>query len=161
MENTYTIFKKNHLEIELCNEEISIPIPENFYSPIPDTESYRMFKEELIITRIKEFIKRQKGNLTFIERIKHRLLLNDVILLIGKDIENTVSLRQLYDFTVLFFNCLNVSILKYPKQLKLMELKELENIKHYSINNGKFPDNIPVSKIRMPAANKCKRCASK
>src|SRR5690606_3806368 len=91
----YIQFKKLALRIRLKAEEIEVMVPSNFYSSIPGTESFYMFRDDETNNKIKSFIERHKNNLGFFGKIRYWFFRNTVFSLVDREIHDLVTILQL------------------------------------------------------------------
>jgi hypothetical protein len=83
--NIYTEFKLDRLRVKTQEEEIEIKIQKDFYSPIPGTESFEMFRDEGINKILKDFIDRHRNSLGSFAKINYWFFRNRVLVLVDKE----------------------------------------------------------------------------
>src|SRR5688500_2504516 len=112
--NIYIEFKRDCLRMKVGNDQIEIKVHSNFYSPIPGTESFYMFQDNKTINRLKELIKRQKNNLRLFTKLKYQLLRNRVLTLVDTEVQDMVTVEQIYSYATLFLDGRVIFVIKKP-----------------------------------------------
>lgn len=146
--NIYAEFKRDSLRIKKGDEEIEIKIQANFYTPIPGTESFEMFRDKETNKKLKNFIDRQRSNLGLLEKVNYWFFRNRVLVLVDKEVQNLATIGQLYSYGILNFDGRIVSIIKKPDTFNSDKLENIESIQTTSINrSGKIIGDVVISKL--------------
>jgi hypothetical protein len=146
--NIYAEFKRDRLRIKTGDEEIEIRISTDFYTPIPGTESFEMFRDKETNTKLKDFIDRQRNNLGLLEKVNYWFFRNRVLVLVDKEVQNLATIGQLYSYGTLNLDGRIVSIIKKPDTFDSDKLENIESIQTTSINRrGKIIGDVVISKL--------------
>lgn len=141
----YSIFKIDSIEIKIDNCELTIDLPEDFYKPTSDAETFNMFRDESVNNKLDKFISLNKSRLSIFNRLKYQFLVNRTVVMADSTIEAIVTIGQLFDYAELKMESRVTYILKKPKEFNLQTLEDLEKIKKYHLN-GRFDSKTLISK---------------
>ena len=130
----YTEFKFDIIRVKINCTEKHFQLPYDFYFKNEYEKSIRMFNDEAINSKIKQFVKSETEKLKFLNRFKNLFFGNEVISLIDNSIENIISVEQMHAYSTIFFTGRNVYIIIKPKDFNSEELNDVEFIKKFSVN---------------------------
>jgi hypothetical protein len=146
--NIYTEFKLDRLRVKTQEEEIEIKIQKDFYSPIPGTESFEMFRDEGTNKILKDFIERHRNSLGSFAKVNYWFFRNRVLVLVDKDVQERATIGQLYAYGTIHLDGRIVSIIKKPDTFNSDRLENIESIRNTSINRqGKIIGDVMISKL--------------
>ena len=143
--NIYVEFKKPKLRVRIGTEEIEVMVPSNFYSSIPGTESFYMFRDDETINRLKDLVERHRSQLGFFGKIRYWFFRNTVFSLVDKEVQGLATLAQIVSYTGLFLDARVDWVIKKPETFDSANLKDAEKIKHTHINRGRTKGNVVLS----------------
>jgi len=144
----YAEFKRDRLRIKTGGEEIEIKIQADFYTPIPGTESFEMFRDKETNKRLKDFIDRHRSNWGLLKKVNYWLFRNRVLVLVDKEVQNLATIGQLYSYGTLNLDGRIVSIIKKPDTFDSDKLENIESIQTTSINRrGNIIGDVVISKL--------------
>ena len=146
--NIYAEFNRDRLRVKMGGEEIEIKIQTDFYTPIPGTESFEMFRDNETNKKLKNFIDRQRSTLGPLEKVNYWFFRNRVLVLVDKEVQNLATIGQLYSYGTLNLDGRIVSIIKKPDTFDSDKLENIESIQATSINRrGKIIGDVVISKL--------------
>jgi hypothetical protein len=101
-----------------------------------------MFKDAITNNKLEGFVYYHKKSLGFIERLKYRFEKNRVLILINHEIQEFVTIRQIYNYATLFLEGKYVYIIRQKNGFSSEKLEELEKISDEYINSRYNDDTI-------------------
>lgn len=144
----YIEFNLNRLRVKTGDEEIEIKIHKDFYSTIPGTESFEMFRDEGTNKELTDFIGRHRNKLGLLARVNYWFFRNRVLVLVDKDVQERATIGQLYAYGTIHLDGRIVSIIKKPETFDSGRLENIELIDSTSINRrGKIIGDVVISKL--------------
>ena len=144
--NIYGEFQKAILRVKIGTEEIKIQVQPDFYTPIPGTESFYMFRDMDIISKLKDLVDRHRKNLGLYRKLRYFPLRNRALVVVDKETQDLVTIQQIYAYVTLFLDARVVYVIKKPDNFISDKLESIENIKDSSIN-GHFDGDTIISKL--------------
>lgn len=144
----YGEFTKDRLRFKIGTEEIEVLISDNFYLPITGTDSFYMFRDNDTIDKLKDFIERHRIILGLYRRFRYWFLRNRVFVIIDKDVQDLVTIGQIYAYLELYLDGRVISIIKKPEAFDSLQLQDIMKLRHMSINRqGKILGDVIISKL--------------
>lgn len=147
--NIYIEFKKSKLRVRIGTEEIEVMIPSNFYSLVPNTESFYMFRDDEINRQLKDLIDRHRSQLVFLRKISYWFFRNTVFSLVDKEVQDLATTEQIYAYAELILDARVNWIVKKPETFNSTNLENIKKIKHTYINRGRIKGDELISKIEV------------
>lgn len=141
----YIEFKKSKLRVRIGPENVEIIVSSNFYSLIPSTESYYMFRDDETNARLKDLVDRHRNQLSLLGKIRYWFFRNSVFSLIDKEVQDLVTTEQIYAYATLILDARLNWIIKKPEMFDSTNLEDIEKIKHTYINRGRIKGNELIS----------------
>lgn len=146
--NIYTEFKADKIRIKTGDDEIEINIRADFYSAIPGTESFEMFRDDGTSKQIRDFINGHRNKKGLLERIRYWFFRNSVLVLVDKEAQNLATIGQLHSYATIYMDGRIVSIIKKPDSFDSNKLEDIESINKTSINKrGQTNADVVISKL--------------
>jgi hypothetical protein len=136
--NIYCEFTKERIRIKINGDEIAVQLREDFYPR-------KMFKDAITNNKLEGFVYYHRKNLGFIDRLKYRFEKNRVLMLINREIQEFVTIRQMYNYASLFLEGKYVYIIRQREDFNADKLEELEKISDEYINSRYHDDTIIAS----------------
>lgn len=136
--NIYCEFKKERIRIKINGDEIGIQLRDDFYPR-------KMFKDVMTNNKMEGFVFYHHKKLGLIERLMYRFKKNRVLILISQEIQQFVTIRQIYNYASLFLEGKYVYILRQKNGFNCDKLEELEKISDEYINSRYNDDTIIAS----------------
>ena len=133
--NIYCEFRKERIRIKINGDEIAIQLRDDFYPR-------KMFKDAITNNKLEGFVYYHKKSLGFIERLKYRFEKNRVLILINHEIQEFVTIRQIYNYATLFLEGKYVFVIRQKNEFNSEKLEELEKISDEYINSRYNDDTI-------------------
>jgi len=137
--NIYCEFRKERIRIKINGEEIAVQLRDDFYPR-------KMFKDAMTNNKLEGFVFFHKSKLGFIEKIKYRFEKNRVLMLISPEIQDFVTIRQMYNYAALFLEGKSVYIIRKPADFDSHKLEDVERIREEYINS-RYHDDTVISKL--------------
>src|SRR5690349_1060154 len=119
--NIYCEFNKGRIRIKINGDEIAVQLREDFYPR-------KMFKDAITNNKLEGFVYHHRKNLGLIERLKYRFEKNRVLILITREIQELVTIRQIYNYASLILIGKYVFIIRKKDDFNSEKLEELEKI---------------------------------
>lgn len=145
--NIYIEFKKSKLRVMIGTEQIEVAIPSNFYSPVPGTESFYMFREDETNNQLKDLVERHRSHLGFLGKIRYWFFRNSVFSLVDKEVQDLTTLVQIVSYTGLFLNARVDWVIKKPEAFDSTNLNDVEKVRQTYINRGRVKGDVVLSKM--------------
>ncbi|WP_276371811.1 hypothetical protein [Chryseolinea sp. H1M3-3] len=146
--NIYVEYKLGRLRLKTGEEEIEVEVQKNFYSSIPGTESFEMFRDEETIMKLSDFISRHRNKLGPLAKVNYWFFRNRVLSLVDKDVQERATIGQLYVYGTLYLDGRIVSIIKKPETFDSGKLESIELIDNTALNRrGKIIGDVIISKL--------------
>lgn len=133
--NIYCEFRRERIRIKINGEEIAVMLRDDFYPR-------KMFKDTITNNKLEGFVYYHRKNLGLIERIKYRFEKNRVLILISQEIQEFVTIRQMYNYASLFLGAKHVYIIRKRDDFNSDRLEELESISNDYINSRYNDDTV-------------------
>jgi len=133
--NIYCEFRKERIRIKINGEEIAVMLRDDFYPR-------KMFKDTITNNKLEGFVYYHRKNLGLIARLKYRFEKNRVLMLISREIQEFVTIRQMYNYASLFLGGKHVFIIRKRDDFNSDKLEELEHISNEYINTRYNDDTI-------------------
>jgi hypothetical protein len=133
--NIYCEFRKERIRIKINGEEIAVMLRDDFYPR-------KMFKDTITNNKLEGFVYYHRKNLGLLDRIKYRFEKNRVLILINKEIQEFVTIRQMYNYASLFLDGKHVYIIRKRDDFNSDKLEETEKITDEYINNRYNDDTV-------------------
>ncbi|HMG90380.1 MAG TPA: hypothetical protein VK589_09975 [Chryseolinea sp.] len=134
----YCEFRKERIRIKINGDEIAVQLRDDFYPR-------KMFKDAITNNKIEGFVYYHRKNLGIIDRLKYRFEKNRVLLLINREIQELVTIRQMYNYASLFLEGKYVYVIRKRDDFNSDKLEELEKISDEYINSRYHDDTIIAS----------------
>jgi hypothetical protein len=136
--NIYCEFKKEKIRIKINGDEIAVQLRDDFYPR-------KMFKDAITSNKLEGFVYYHRKNLGLIDRLKYRFEKNRVLILINREIQEFVTIRQMYNYASLFLEGKYVYIIRKRDGYNSDRLEEIESISDEYINSRYHDDTIIAS----------------
>jgi len=133
--NIYCEFRKERIRIKINGDEIAIQLRDDFYPR-------KMFKDAMTNNKLEGFVFFHKKELGLFERLKYRFEKNRVLILVNQEIQDYVTIRQIYNYASLFLEGKYVFIIRQKGDFNCDKLEELEKISGEYINSRYNDDTI-------------------
>jgi hypothetical protein len=133
--NIYCEFRKERIRIKINGEEIAVMLRDDFYPR-------KMFKDTITNNKLEGFVYYHRKNLGLLDRIKYRFEKNRVLILVNKEIQEFVTIRQMYNYASLFLDGKHVYIIRKRDDFNSDKLEETEKITDEYINNRYNDDTV-------------------
>lgn len=133
--NIYCEFKKDRIRIKISGDEIAIQLRDDFYPR-------KMFKDAITNNKLEGFVYFHKKNLGLIERLKYRFEKNRVLILVSREIQEFVTIRQIYNYASLFLEGKHVFIIRQKGDFNCEKLEQLEKVSDEYINSRYHDDTV-------------------
>ena len=133
--NIYCEFRKERIRIKINGDEIAIQLRDDFYPR-------KMFKDAMTNNKLEGFVYFHRKSLGLFKRLKYRFEKNRVLILINHEIQELVTIRQIYNYVTLFLEGKYVYILRQKNGFNCDKLEELEKISDEYINSRYNDDTI-------------------
>lgn len=133
--NIYCEFRKERIRIKINGDEIAVQLRDDFYPR-------KMFKDAITNNMLEGFVYVHKKNLGLFERLKYRFEKNRVLILINHEIQQFVTIRQIYNYATLFLEGKYVFVIRQKNGFNSDKLEELEKISDEYINSRYNDDTI-------------------
>ena len=133
--NVYCEFRKERIRIKINGEEIAVMLRDDFYPR-------KMFKDTITNNKLEGFVYYHRKKLGLIDRIKYRFEKNRVLILINKEVQEFVTIRQMYNYASLFLDGKHVYIIRKREDFNSDKLEETEKITDEYINNRYNDDTV-------------------
>jgi hypothetical protein len=133
--NIYCEFRKDRIRIKINGDEIAIQLRDDFYPR-------KMFKDAITNNKMEGFVYFHRKNLGIIDRLKYRFEKNRVLILISREIQEFVTIRQIYNYASLFLEGKYVYVIRDKPGFNTTKLEELEKISDEYINSRYHDDTI-------------------
>ncbi|HEY5916028.1 MAG TPA: hypothetical protein VIU13_01440 [Chryseolinea sp.] len=133
--NVYCEFRKERIRIKINGEEIAVMLRDDFYPR-------KMFKDTITNNKLEGFVYYHRKKLGLIDRIKYRFEKNRVLILINKEVQEFVTIRQMYNYASLFLDGKHVYIIRKRDDFNSDKLEETEKITDEYINNRYNDDTV-------------------
>ena len=137
--NIYCEFRKERIRIKINGEEIAVMLRDDFYPR-------KMFKDTITNNKLEGFVHYHRKKLGLIDRIKYRFEENRVLILINKEIQEFVTIRQMYNYASLFLDGKHVYIIRKRDDFSSDKLEETEKITDEDINS-RYNDDTVISAL--------------
>jgi hypothetical protein len=137
--NIYCEFLKEKIRIKINGEEIAVQLRDDFYPR-------KMFKDGITNNKLEGFVVYRKKSLGIIDRLKYRFVKNRVLILISKDIQELVTIRQIYNYASLILDAKFVYIIRKIDTINSEKLEELEKVSNDYIN-GRYHDDTIIASL--------------
>ena len=137
--NIYCEFRKERIRIKINGEEIAVMLRDDFYPR-------KMFKDTITNNKLEGFVRYHRKKLGLIDRIKYRFEENRVLILINKEIQEFVTIRQMYNYASLFLDGKHVYIIRKRDDFNSDKLEETEKITDEYINS-RYNDDTVISAL--------------
>ena len=137
--NIYCEFKKERIRIKINGDEIAVQLRDDFYPR-------KMFKDATTTNMLEGFVFYHKKKLGLIERIKHRFEKNRVLILLNQEVQDLVTIRQIYNYATLFFEGKSVYIIRKRSDFDSLKLEAIEKITDEYINS-RYHDDTVISNL--------------
>lgn len=136
--NIYCEFKKERIRIKINGEEIAVQLRDDFYPR-------KMFKDAITNNKLEGFVYYHRKKLGIIDRLKYRFEKNRVLILVDQEIQEFVTIRQMYNYASLFLEGKYVFVIRKKDDFNSDKLEELEKISDQYINSRYHDDTIIAS----------------
>ncbi len=133
--NIYCEFRRARIRIKINGDEIAVMLRDDFYPR-------KMFKDTITNNKLEGFVYYHRKNLGLIDRLKYRFKKNRVLMLINREIQEFVTIRQMYNYASLFLGGKHVYIIRKRDDFNSDKLEELENISNEYINSRYNDDTV-------------------
>ena len=133
--NIYCEFRRERIRIKIHGEEIAVMLRDDFYPR-------KMFKDTITNNKLEGFVDKHRKKLGLFDRLKHRLKKNRVLILISREIQEFVTIRQIYNHASLFLRGKQVYIIRKRDDFNSDKLEDLENISNEYINSRYNDDTV-------------------
>ena len=133
--NIYCEFRRERIRIKINGEEIAVMLRDDFYPR-------KMFKDTITNNKLEGFVYNHRKKLGLIDRLKYRFEKNRVLILISREIQEFVTIRQMYNYASLFLEGKHVYIIRKRDDFNSDKLEDLENISHEYINSRYNDDTV-------------------
>ena len=133
--NIYCEFRKDRIRIKINGDEIAIQLRDDFYPR-------KMFKDAITNNKLEGFVYFHRKKLGIIDRLKYRFEKNRVLILISREIQEFVTIRQIYNYASLFLEGKYVYVIRHKDDLNTTKLEELEKVSDEYINSRYHDDTI-------------------
>lgn len=137
--NIYCEFRKERIRIKINGDEIAIQLRDDFYPR-------KMFKDAITNNKLEGFVYYHRKKLGLIERLKYRFEKNRVLVHISQEIQEFVTIRQIYNYATLFLEGKYVFVLRQKNTFDSAKLEELEKISEEYIN-GRYHDDTIIAAL--------------
>lgn len=134
--NIYIEFKKDRLRVKIGDEQLEINVREDFYSSIPGTESFQMFRDQVTIEKLKDLVNRHREKLGFLKKIQYWFLRNRVLALVDPDVQRLATIGQLHTYATCYLDGRTIAVINKPFRFDSSDLGDIEKIKDAYINRG-------------------------
>lgn len=144
--NIYCELRKERIRIKINGDEIAIQLRDDFYPR-------KMFKDAITNNKLEGFVYYHKKSLGLIERLKYRFEKNRVLVLINHEIQEFVTIRQIYNYATLFLEGKQVYVIRQKNGFNSDKLEELEKISDEYINS-RYNDDTIISALTEESRSK-------
>lgn len=142
----YAELKLNGIFLQIDGERLEIRIKPEFYRKVKGTESYQMFLDKTINSKISGFINKQRNKLGFYQKLGYIFLRNTAFVLVDDDVQKLTTIRLLHAYATLSLDARVIYILRRPEDFP-GDLEAMEKMKEEFVNNGKYDQDRLMSKL--------------
>ncbi len=120
--NIFCEFQLDRIRVKIHGDEIAFQVNPDFYKN-------KMFRDSLTSTRIRGYVQFNKGDLTFFERIVYLFRHNRVYILVNKEVQEFVTMRQIHDYATKFMDGRAVFVIPKPDSFDSTVLEDARKIR--------------------------------
>lgn len=138
--NVYCEMLLERIRIKIDGDETAFQTTTDFYNT-------KMSKASLIASRLKNFVLWNKDGLSLLDKIKYPFEMNRVFILVNRDVQEKVTIRQIHDFATQYLDGKTIYIIPKPDNFDSSELEHIERIRTEYINGRQHGDTA-IAKLK-------------